>query len=94
LYSVVITWCAADGMPVGLLVNLPLKKIEFSPEEWVGVEGIIQFMPCDQSLKNIDSITAIVSPEKRYPVFTATNVYRVQPPWDEYLFPEDNLVNG
>ncbi|HBF36985.1 MAG TPA: hypothetical protein DDW50_06650 [Firmicutes bacterium] len=53
MYSVVITCCAADGMPVGLLVNLPLKKIEFSPEEWVGVEGTIQFMPCDQSLKNI-----------------------------------------
>jgi putative membrane protein len=86
VYRMVITCCAADGMPLGVVVKLP-EKSNFQPDEWVGVEGTIQLLPFDQKLKSIDPIVAMVTPEKIYPYFTATKAYQVQSPRDEYLYP-------
>jgi putative membrane protein len=86
LYRVVISCCAADGIPLGVLVQLPQNE-KFTPDEWVGVEGTIQLLPFNNQLKDIDPIAAMVTPEKIFPYFIATKAYRVQPPRDEYLFP-------
>ncbi|HBE78404.1 MAG TPA: hypothetical protein DDW65_11600, partial [Firmicutes bacterium] len=86
VYRVVITCCAADGMPLGIVVKLP-EKSDFQPDEWVGVEGTVQLLPFDEKLKSIDPIAAMVPPEKIYPYFTAAKAYQVQPPREEYLFP-------
>jgi putative membrane protein len=86
VYRVVITCCAADGMPLGIVVKLP-AKLDFQPDEWVGVEGTVQLLPFDEKLKSIDPIAAMVPPEKIYPYFTADKAYQVQPPREEYLFP-------
>lgn len=86
LYRMVITCCVADGMPLGIVVKLP-GKLDFQPNEWVGVEGTIQLLPFNEKLKSIDPIVAMVPPEKIYPYFAATKAYQVQPPRDEYLYP-------
>jgi Predicted membrane protein len=86
IYRMVITCCAADGMPLGIVVKLP-GKADFKPEEWVGAEGTIQLLPFNEKLKSIDPVVAMVPPQKIYPYFTATMAYQVQPPKDEYLYP-------
>lgn len=77
VYRLEITCCAADGIPMGILVKLP-EITDFQNDDWVGVEGTIQLLPFDEKLKNIDSITAMLPPEKIYPYFIATKAYRIQ----------------
>jgi putative membrane protein len=86
LYRVVITCCAADGVPAGVLVKLPAKN-DFNNEEWVGVEGTISLRPFPKRLGVIDALTTMVTPEKQFAYFTAVKAYRIDPPDNEYLFP-------
>jgi uncharacterized repeat protein (TIGR03943 family) len=86
LYRMIITCCAADGLAAGVRVKLP-GPASFQAEEWVGVEGTLQLLPFDPKLQSIDPIISMVTPEKIYPYFTATTVYKVDPPRDEYLYP-------
>jgi putative membrane protein len=86
LYRVVITCCAADGVPAGVLVKLPVKT-DFNNEEWVGVEGTISLKPFPKRLEVIDALTTMATPEKQFVYFTAVKAYRIDPPDNEYLYP-------
>ena len=86
VYRIVVSCCAADGTPLGILVKLP-ERVSFQNDEWVGVEGTIQLLTFDEKYKSVEPVAAIVPPEKIFPYFTATKAYKIQPPRDEYLFP-------
>ncbi len=86
LYRMIITCCAADGLPAGVLVKLPQPQ-QLQADEWVGVEGTLQLLPFDSKLQSIDPLVSMVTPEKIYPYLMATTSYRVAAPHDEYLYP-------
>jgi hypothetical protein len=85
VYRMVITCCAADALPLGILVKLPEKTV-FYHGEWVGVEGMLQLLPFNTKLKRIEPVVNMVPPDKFYPYFTATKAYKVKIPKDEYLY--------
>jgi hypothetical protein len=89
VYRIIITCCAADGIPLGILVKLP-EKMELRDGEWIGVEGMIQLQPFNEKLKTIEPLTCMVSQEKTAPYFTATMAYKVKAPKDEYLYVQYN----
>jgi uncharacterized membrane protein YcgQ (UPF0703/DUF1980 family) len=89
VYRIIITCCAADGIPLGILVKLP-EKMVFHDGEWVGVEGTIQLQRFNEKLKTIEPLTNMVSQEKTAPYFTATKAYKVKAPKDEYLYVQYN----
>ena len=82
VYRLEISCCAADGIPMGVVVKLP-GKADFQNEEWVGVEGTAQLLSFDEKLKSIDAITSMVPPERIYPYFTATKAFAINPPKHE-----------
>ncbi|HBF38476.1 MAG TPA: TIGR03943 family protein [Firmicutes bacterium] len=87
LYRFVITCCAADGVPVGILVKLP-RNTSYHEGDWIGVEGTIQLLPFNDKLKTIDPLTyLVVTPEKAFPYFTATKAYKITTPTNQYLYP-------
>ncbi len=86
VYRMIISCCAADGLPAGVLVKLP-KSGAYRENDWVGVEGSIQLLRFDPKLKNIDPLAIMATPEKLFPYMTATAAAKVTPPQDEYLYP-------
>lgn len=89
VYRIIITCCAADGIPLGILVKLP-EKTPFRNGDWVGVEGTLQLLPFNEKLKTIEPLVNMVPPEKVSPYFTATKIYKVKTPPDEYLYVQYN----
>lgn len=89
VYRMIIACCAADGLPLGILVKLP-KKTQFYNDDWVGVEGTLQLLPFNEKLKTIEPVVNMVPPEKVYPYFTATKAYKIKTPPDEYLYVQYN----
>lgn len=89
IYRMIITCCAADAIPLGILVKLP-QKMELKNEEWFGVEGTIQLRPFNEKLKTIEPLANMVPPEKLFPYFTATKAYKVNAPKDEYIYVQYN----
>ena len=85
VYRMIITCCAADALPSGILVKLP-KKTQFHDEDWVGVEGTIQLLPFSKNLKTIEPVANMVLQGKVYPYFTATKAYKIGTPESEYLY--------
>ncbi len=85
LYRMIITCCAADALPFGILVKLP-AKINFYDEEWAGFEGTIQLLPFNEKLKTIEPLTNMIPTEKYYPYFTATKAAKINAPLKEYLY--------
>ncbi len=85
VYRMVVTCCAADMLPLGILVKLP-NKMGFYDGDWVGVEGMIQLLPFNEKLKTIEPVANMVPPEKVFPYFNATKVYQVKAPKDEYIY--------
>lgn len=85
----IITCCTADALPLGILVKLP-EKIQFHDEDWVGGEGTLQLLPFNDKLKTIDPVANMVPPEKVFPYFTATKVYKINAPKDEYIYVQFN----
>jgi len=86
LYRMLISCCAADAVPLGVVVKLPIKN-DLVNEEWVGVTGSLEFLAFPEQLAQIEPITNLVPPEKIYPYFTATKFEKVATPVYEYLFP-------
>jgi putative membrane protein len=86
VYRMVISCCAADGMPLGVTIKLP-EGTKFTDGEWIGVEGTIQFLPFKEDLKNLEPVAYMVPPEKIYPYLMATKAYRIKAPEEQYLFP-------
>jgi putative membrane protein len=86
LYRMVITCCAADGLPLGVLVKLP-KNSRVKDGDWIGVEGTIQLLQYHYQFNNIEPLMNMVSLDKIYPYFTATRAYRTKMPADPYIFP-------
>lgn len=86
VYRMIITCCAADGLPLGLVVKLP-HKMNLPAESWIGVEGSVALPPFPDRLKDLEPVANMVPPAKIYPYLTAINVYPVQAPSDEYLYP-------
>ncbi len=85
VYRMVVTCCAADMLPLGILVRLP-DKMGFSEGDWVGVEGMVQLLPFNEKLKTIEPVANMVPPEKVFPYFTAAKAYKVKAPKDEYIY--------
>ena len=85
VYRMVITCCAADALPSGVVVKLP-EKTQFHDEDWVGVEGTIQLVPFDEKLKTIEPVTNMVPEGSAYPYLTATKAYKISAPATEYLY--------
>lgn len=85
VYRMVVTCCAADMLPLGILVKLP-DKMRFSEGDWVGVEGMVQLLPFNEKLKTIEPVANMVPPEKIFPYFNATKAYKVRAPKDEYIY--------
>ncbi len=85
LYRMVITCCAADGIPLGILVKLP-PNIQFRNGDWVGAEGTLQLLPFNPKLQTIEPLVNMVPPEKTAPYFTAAKAYKVRAPKDQYLY--------
>ena len=86
IYRIVISCCAADGVPLGVQVKLP-ENVYFKDGDWIGVEGSIQLIPFKDGLKEVEPIAYMVTPEKIYPYFTALKAYKLITPADQYLFP-------
>jgi uncharacterized repeat protein (TIGR03943 family) len=85
VYRMIITCCAADALPSGILVKLP-EKIQFHDQDWVEVEGTLQLMPLDEKLKTIEPLAGMVPQGNVYPYFTATKTYKISAPSSEYLY--------
>jgi uncharacterized membrane protein YcgQ (UPF0703/DUF1980 family) len=85
VYRMVVTCCAADMLPLGILVKLP-DQMRFRNGDWVGVEGTLQLLPFNEKLKTLEPVANMVPPEKIFPYFTATKAYKVNPPRDEYIY--------
>jgi uncharacterized repeat protein (TIGR03943 family) len=86
LYRMVISCCAADGLPIGVLVKLA-KPAEFRDNDWVGVRGRVQLIPFEKRLETIEPVANMVTPEEIYAHFTATEAFKIDPPRNEYLYP-------
>lgn len=86
IYRYAMVCCAADGVPLGVVVKLP-EGIRFQDKDWVGVEGSLQLLPYESRLKTLDPVTYLIPPEQVYPVFTATKAYKISTPQDFYLYP-------
>lgn len=86
LYRMVISCCAADSIPLGIVVKLP-REIDLQENSWIGVEGKIQLLPLEERIKKLGPVANLVPPEKVYPFLAATQVYEENPPEDEYLYP-------
>ena len=85
IYRMIITCCAADALPSGVLVKLPGKN-QFREQDWVEVEGTMQLLPLDEKLKNIEPLAGMVPQGDIYPYFTATKAYKITAPASEYLY--------
>ncbi len=86
VYRMIISCCAADGLPAGVLVKLPKPGV-YQENDWVEVAGAIQLQPFDPKLKSLDPLAIMATPEKLFPYMTATVAAKVNPPQDEYLYP-------
>lgn len=86
LYRMVISCCAADSLPIGVLVKLP-EKINPPANAWVQVEGRIKLLPFEERLRMIDPVVNMVTPEKTFAYFSAERVTEIACPRDEYLYP-------
>jgi hypothetical protein len=85
VYRMVITCCAADALPLGILVKLP-GKMQFKDGDWIGIEGTLQLLSFTGRLKTIEPVANMVPPENIFPYFTAIRAYKVNVPKDEYLY--------
>jgi Predicted membrane protein len=85
IYRMIITCCAADALPSGILVKLP-EKNQFHDEDWIGVEGTIQLLPFNDNIKSIEPIADMAPQGNAYPYFTATKAYKISVPSSEYLY--------
>ncbi len=86
LYRMVISCCAADGLPIGVLVKLD-QPVEFRDNEWVGVRGSVRLLPFEKRLETVEPVVNMVTPEEIYAYFSASEVFKVDPPRQEYLYP-------
>jgi uncharacterized membrane protein YcgQ (UPF0703/DUF1980 family) len=85
VYRMIITCCVADALPSGIVVKLP-GKMQFHDEDWVEVEGTIQLLPFNETLKTVDPVANMVWQGNVYPYFTAVKAYKVSAPSSEYLY--------
>jgi uncharacterized repeat protein (TIGR03943 family) len=85
VYRMIITCCAADALPSGILVKLP-EKNQFHDQDWVEVEGTIQLQSVNEQLKTIGPLAGMVPQGNIYPYFTAAKAYKIDAPSSEYLY--------
>ena len=85
IYRMIITCCAADALPSGILVKLP-EKTQFHDQDWIGVEGTLQLLSFNEKLKSIEPLAGMVPQGNVYPYFTASKAYKISTPSSEYLY--------
>jgi hypothetical protein len=85
VYRMIITCCAADALPSGILVKLP-EKTQFHDQDWIGVEGTLQLLPFNEKLKTIEPLASMVTQGNVYPYFTALKAFKISAPSSEYLY--------
>jgi hypothetical protein len=88
VYRIVIVCCAADGVPLGIVVKMPAAgRAAVRNGDWVKVTGTLKLAPFNPKLKKIDPVTNMVLRDKTIPYFVATKVAKVKTPNEQYLYP-------
>ena len=85
VYRMLISCCAADAVPLGVLVRLP-PGIKVKAGEWVEVEGQISILDFDEKYKAIPQITSMVTLDFKFAVMEAQKVNVSTNPGQFYLY--------
>jgi uncharacterized repeat protein (TIGR03943 family) len=78
----VLTCCAVDAYPVGILVELPKSKSNFSADSWLEIQGIMK----TETLPLLDSSSHKERKDKRQLVLKATEVKTISTPRNPYAY--------
>lgn len=78
----VLTCCAVDAYPVGILVKLPESRQEFPPDTWLEVQGLMNTV----TLPNIEVTDAQAMRERRQLVLEAKMVKTIPTPRNPYAY--------
>lgn len=76
----VLTCCAVDAYPVGILVELPTPRQEFPPDTWLEVQGVMN----TATLPPLERINEDSQRERRYVVLQAEVVKTIPTPRNPY----------
>lgn len=78
----VLTCCAVDAYPVGMLVELPKSRQEYSPDTWLEIQGVMK----TETLPSLDSLGKDIVREKRQLVLQAQNITKIPTPPNPYAY--------
>lgn len=78
----VLTCCAVDAYPVGILVELPKSRSNFPVDSWLEVKGVMK----TESLPRLDSFRGVEGKDKRQLVLKATEVKVIPTPKNPYAY--------
>ncbi|BAQ62161.1 membrane protein [Geminocystis sp. NIES-3708] len=76
----VLTCCAVDAYPVGILVELPKSRNNFPVDSWLEIQGIMK----TEILPRLDSFPSIETKDKRQLVLKAKEVKVIPTPKNPY----------
>ncbi|BAQ65285.1 TIGR03943 family putative permease subunit [Geminocystis sp. NIES-3709] len=78
----ILTCCAVDAYPVGIVVELPKSRQEFPPDSWLEIQGMMK----TETLPSLDSSSQDTNREKRQLVLQAGNVQIIPTPSNPYSY--------
>jgi putative membrane protein len=78
----VLTCCAVDAYPVGILVELPKSRSNFPVDTWLEIKGIMK----TETLPRLDSSSKIAGKDKRQLVLKATEIKTIPTPKNPYAY--------
>lgn len=78
----VLTCCAVDAYPVGILVELPDSRSEFPPDSWLEVQGLMNSL----TLPSVEVMENQAVREKRQLVLQAKMVKTIPTPTNPYAY--------
>ncbi|MBL1208731.1 TIGR03943 family putative permease subunit [Geminocystis sp. GBBB08] len=78
----VLTCCAVDAYPVGILVELPKSRSNFPADSWLEIQGVMK----TATLPHLDSSPQTERKDKRHLVLKATDVKIIPTPNNPYAY--------
>ncbi|WP_017294006.1 TIGR03943 family putative permease subunit [Geminocystis herdmanii] len=75
----VLTCCAVDAYPVGILVELPKSREEYPPDTWLEIQGVMK-------TETLPSLDASQQREKRQLVLKSQNIQVIPTPPNPYAY--------
>ena len=76
----VLTCCAVDAYPVGIIVKLPVPRSQFSPDSWLEIQGVMS----TETLPPLDLKSA--KKEQRQLVLQALQLKQIPTPRNPYSY--------